>query len=291
MKKRKSKIVFWLFLFPGVFAFTNTILIPFALGIVNSFTDWDGIALIGARFVGLENYREAFHDQGFRDAVLITIRYTAAVVIIVNVVGFSLAYLVTREFRSSRILQTLFFMPNMMGGLVLGFVWKFIFTKIFVQTGALIGAETIFYNWLNQPGPAFWSIVIASVWQMMGYVMLIYIAGLQSMPADVLEAAKIDGAGGFSYIGKILLPLVMPAISVCLFIVLNYSFKQFDVNLALTNGGPYGTTQMVALNIYNTAYKYSNFAFSLSKSIVMFVMVMVISLLQTGFTKKREVEL
>ncbi|AFK86521.1 MULTISPECIES: carbohydrate ABC transporter permease [Thermoanaerobacterium] len=291
MKKNSSRLTFWLFLIPSLFIFINVVIIPFILGIIYSFTDWDGFTFFGSKFVAFNNYLKVFKDQNFLSAFLLTFRYAIIMVIVSNIIGFSLALLVTRKMRTRNILRSIFFMPNLIGGLILGFIWQFIFTKLFVQLGTVLHASNIFFNWINDPNMAFWSIVIVSAWQMSGYVMIIYIAGLESINPDIIEASLIDGAGPVRRLFNIILPLTVPSFTISLFITLSNSFKQYDTNLSLTNGGPYGTTELLTMNIVQTAYKHNQYAIAQSKAVVFFVVIMAITLVQVYLTKKREVEM
>ncbi|AEF17695.1 ABC-type transporter, integral membrane subunit [Thermoanaerobacterium xylanolyticum LX-11] len=291
MKKNSNTVTFWLFLIPSLFIFINVVIIPFILGIIYSFTDWDGFSFFGSKFIAFSNYLKVFRDQNFLSAFLLTFKYAIIMVIVSNIIGFSLALLVTRKMKTRNILRSIFFMPNLIGGLILGFIWQFIFTKLFVQLGTVLHASNIFFNWINDPNMAFWSIVIVSAWQMSGYVMIIYIAGLESINPDIIEASLIDGAGPVRRLFNIILPLTVPSFTISLFITLSNSFKQYDTNLSLTNGGPYGTTELLTMNIVQTAYKHNQYAIAQSKAVVFFVVIMVITLVQVYLTKKREVEM
>ncbi|MGJ7044952.1 carbohydrate ABC transporter permease [Thermoanaerobacterium thermosulfurigenes] len=291
MKKNSNTVTFWLFLIPSLFIFINVVIIPFILGIIYSFTDWDGFTFFGSKFVAFSNYLKVFKDQNFLSAFLLTFKYAIIMVIVSNIIGFSLALLVTRKMKTRNILRSIFFMPNLIGGLILGFIWQFIFTKLFVQLGTVLHASNIFFNWINDPNMAFWSIVIVSAWQMSGYVMIIYIAGLESINPDIIEASLIDGAGPVRRLFNIILPLTVPSFTISLFITLSNSFKQYDTNLSLTNGGPYGTTELLTMNIVQTAYKHNQYAIAQSKAVVFFVVIMAITLVQVYLTKKREVEM
>lgn len=289
--KKRSNLAFWLFLIPSLFIFINVVIIPFILGIIYSFTNWSGFTLAGAHFVAFENYVNVLRDTNFIKSFLLTIKYAVVMVVLVNVIGFSLALLVTRKMKSRNVLRSIFFMPNLIGGLILGFIWQFIFSKLFEQIGTILHMTNIFFNWLNNPTTAFWSIVIVSAWQMSGYVMIIYIAGIESIPDEVMEAARIDGAGPFRTLFSIILPLTVPSFTISLFIALSNSFKQYDTNLSLTNGGPYGTTELLTMNIFQTAYKHNDYALAQAKAVLFFLVIMIITLVQVYITKKREVEM
>lgn len=291
VKKLRRNYVFVLFLIPALLFFINTVIVPFIIGTVYSFTDWDGFSFAGSKFVGLKYYARAFTDSQFLSSLLLTFKYSLVLVVLVNVIGFMLALIVTRKARSSTVLRGIFFMPNLIGGLILGFIWQFIFSKLFVQLGELFHLQNVFYNWLIKPDTAFLSLIIVAVWQMAGYVMIIYIAGLQSIPGDIVEAAEIDGAGPFQRLRKIIVPLMMPSFTVSLFIVLSNSFKQYDTNLSLTNGGPYNTTQLVAMNIYQTAFNHNDYVLAQAKSMIFFLIIMIITIIQVRLTSRKEVEM
>lgn len=286
---RKNGFIFFLFILPALFFFANVVIIPFISGIVYSFTDWAGFSFAGSGFVGLDNYRQAFSDPRFISSFLFSFQYALAMLILVNVIGFSLALLVTSRIKSRNVLRSVYFLPNMIGGLILGFIWQFIFSKLFVQVGEVIGAEGLFYNWIIDERMAFWSLVIVGVWQQAGYAMIIYIAGLQSISSDVKEASQIDGASWGRELRHIILPLMIPSFTINLFLTLSKALKEYDINLALTNGGPYGSSEMVAMNILQTAYRYNDFAVAQAKAVIFFLVIMIVTLFQVNLTSKKEV--
>lgn len=287
-RKSKNNLSYWAFVGPSVFAFTLVIFIPLILGIYYSFTDWNGISS-QINFVGFENYIKAFSDEGFRSSFFFTTKFTIAAVIAINIIGFGLALLVTRESRISNLLRTVFFMPNLIGGLILGFIWQFIFVNVFNGLGQALGQEWMM-GWLSNEVTGFWGMVIIVSWQMAGYVMVVYVAGLQNVPPELNEAAKIDGANWWQRLRNITIPMVKPAFTISLFLTLSNSFKLFDQNLALTNGGPGNATQMLALNIYQTAFTLNKINLAQAKAVIFFVIVAVIGLVQVYLTKKDEVE-
>lgn len=287
----KKKITTSLFVIPALFAFVNVVVIPFVMGITYSFTNWKGFAFKGSAFIGLTNYISVFKDKNFLLAFWTTAKYTLAMIIFVNILGLALALLVTSKLKSRNLLRAVYFLPNLIGGLILGFIWQFIFTKFFEQLGQVIHSSKIFFNWLNNPTAAFWALVIVGTWQMAGYVMVIYIASIENIPPEVMEAAEIDGANWWIKFKTITLPLIVPAFTVSLFVTLSGSFKQYDTNLSLTNGGPYGTTELITMNILHTAFGYNKYAQAQSKAIIFFLVIMVITVLQVYTTKKREVEM
>ncbi len=286
----KSKITTALFVVPSLFAFVNVVVIPFIMGIIYSFTNWKGFAFKGSSFTGLANYISVFKDEKFLSAFWVTAKYTLAMIILVNIVGLALALLVTSKLKGRNLLRSIYFLPNLIGGLILGFIWQFIFTKFFEQLGQVIQSSKIFFNWLNNPTAAFWALVIVGVWQMAGYVMVIYIASIENIPDEVMEAAEIDGANWWIKFRAITIPLIVPAFTISLFVTLSGSFKQYDTNLSLTNGGPYGTTELITMNILRTAFGYNKYAQAQAKAIIFFLVIMVITVIQVYTTKKREVE-
>lgn len=287
----KSKITTALFVVPTLFIFINVVIIPFIMGIVYSFTNWNGFAFKGSSFVGLKNYASAFKDVKFVTSFWLTAKYTLVMIILVNIVGLILALLVTSKIKSRNALRGIYFLPNLIGGLILGFIWQFIFSKFFEQLGQVTHSSKIFFNWLQNPTAAFWALVVVGVWQMAGYVMVIYIASIESISAEVMEAADIDGANSFTKFRKIILPLIAPAFTISLFVALSNSFKQYDTNLSLTNGGPYGSTELITMNILHTAFGYNKYAQAQAKAIIFFLVIMVVTVIQVYTTKRREVEM
>ncbi|OCL27978.1 ABC transporter permease [Orenia metallireducens] len=286
---KRSKSEFWGFVGPSLFAFALVVIIPLIFGIYYSFTDWDGISS-QINFIGLSNYVEVFKDKSFVDAFIFTSKFTIASVITINLIGFSLAILVTRGMKISNLLRTIFFMPNLIGGLILGFIWNFIFTKGFASLGELTGQRWLM-GWLSNQETGFWGLVILMAWQMSGYMMVIYIAAIQNIPQELVEASQIDGANAWERTKHIIFPLVRPAFTVSLFLTLSNSFKLFDQNLSLTAGGPANSTQMLALDIYNTAFKFNEMGVAQAKAVIFFLIVGGVTLTQVYFTKKGEVEM
>lgn len=286
----KKPASFIAFVGPAFLAFVAIVLIPFLNGIYYSFTDWNGVTG-QLNFVGLDNYhRLLFEDAQFRSSFWITTKYTIVAVIMTNIVGFSLALLLTMNIKTRNILRTVFFMPNLIGGLILGFIWQFIYVKGFESIGSLTGWSLFELPWLGDAQTAFWGIVIVAIWQGGGYVMVIYIAALQNVPTDLLEAARIDGANRLKMLRHITLPMIMPSITICLFLTISWSFKVFDTNLSLTNGGPFKSTEMLALNIYTESFVNNNYGLGSAKAVIFFLVVAAITVTQVYLTKKREVQ-
>ncbi|WLR55223.1 sugar ABC transporter permease [Mesobacillus subterraneus] len=285
---RNRNLWYWLFLAPALLALAVVVILPLAFGVYYSFTDWNGIRI--PSFVGLEHYKALFAEEEFKDALWFTTKFTVVSVFLINFFGLSLALLVTQKFRTNNILRTIFFMPNLIGGLILGFIWQFIFTKVFASVGELIGVEAL-EGWLSTETTGFWAMAILMSWQMAGYIMVIYISFLEGVPQELLEAAEIDGANSLQRFYHVTFPLVMPAFTVSLFLTLSNSFKLYDQNLSLTGGGPYNSTQMVAMEIFKTAFVENAMAFAQAKAVIFFLIVAAISLTQVYINKKREVEM
>lgn len=298
--KKIEKLVFWLFLAPALFSFLMVQIIPFMFGIYYSFTNWSATAQLSIDFIGMKNYIEAFQDPSFLYATIITSIYTFMNIILVNVIAFSLALLVTSNLKGRNIYRAGFFLPNIIGGIILGYIWQFIFNQFIPKLAAAVGFTYLSENLLlGNSNTAILALVIVSTWQYAGYIMMIYVAALQNVPKDLLEAAQIDGASAWQRFRNVTIPLVAPAFTVTLFLTLVNSFKQFDVNASLTNGGPStmfmgraikGTT-LLAMNINDTSIISLNTAQAQAKAIVFFLVLVTFSLIQVYISKKREVEL
>lgn len=291
MKKKKLNhmLMFLGFAGPAVLAFAFVIGWAFVNGVFMSFTDWNGISE-NYNFVGLSNYIKAFHDVNFWQSIGRTFKYVAGTVVLVNLIAFFLAYLLTKGYKGQSIYRTGFFIPNLIGGVVLGIVWKFIFSEALVQLGNISFFSTFKDNWLSNPDTAMLAMIIVSVWQLAGYLMIIYMAGIIAVPKDVCEAASLDGATGFYSIRKIILPLIMPSITICSFLSIKAAFMIYDVNLTLTAGGPYKSTIMASMHVYNKAFKYNDFGIGQAEALILFLIVAIISVIQVTITKKKEVE-
>ncbi|MBL1226340.1 carbohydrate ABC transporter permease [Enterococcus sp. BWR-S5] len=285
--KHQKKTWFYLFAAPVVLALTIVVVIPFLYGVYYSFTNWDAVAK--GEFIGLANYQALLSDSGFWSAIGFTIKFAVISILLINVIGLGLAMLVTSKFKGANILRTVFFMPNLIGGLILGFIWQFIFINAFGAIGDAIGNESL-KTWLSTTQTGFWALVIVMCWQMSGYIMVIYISYLQNVDDALLEAADLDGATAWQKFWHVKFPLIMPGFTVSLFMTLSNSFKLYDQNLSLTNGGPYNSTQMVAMNIYNSAFVENKMGYAQSKAVIFFIIVAVISLAQVYLTKRKEVE-
>jgi raffinose/stachyose/melibiose transport system permease protein len=280
----------WVFIGPALVFFIIIIVIPFLMSIYYSFMEWNGVTT-EVKFNGLENFRRIlFEDQDYRNAFWFTTRFTLMSVVLTNLLGFVLALLLTQALKSRNVLRTIFFMPNVIGGLLLGFIWQFIFVKGFATVGELTHLAFFELPWLGDEPTAFWALVIVSVWQSSGYLMIIYIAALMNVPKDMIEAAYIDGATRWQMLRKITIPLIMPAVTVCLFLTISWAFKMFDLNVSLTKGGPFNSTESVSLNIYQEAFRNNRYGLGTAKALVFFIVVAVISTIQVVYTKRKEVE-
>lgn len=285
---RTRSFSYWLFLAPVLVSLFLVVLVPLGLGVFYSFTDWNGIQTTA--FVGFQNYIDIFQEKEFMDALWFTVKFSIVSIILINVIGLVLALIVTSRIKSNNFLRTIFFMPNLIGGLILGFIWQFIFTKAFDAVGVALGYEGL-QGWLSTTNTGFWGLVILMSWQMAGYIMIIYISYLEGVPEELTEAAEIDGANYFQKLRAIIFPLVAPAFTVSMFLTLSNTFKLYDQNLSLTAGGPYNSTQMVAMEIFQTAFAESDMAYASAKAVIFFLIVASISLTQVYINKKREVEL
>jgi raffinose/stachyose/melibiose transport system permease protein len=285
---RTRDLSYWLFLAPVLLALSLVVISPLLLGVYYSFTNWNGIQTGG--FVGFDNYIQLFKDEEFLDSLWFTTKFSIASVILINVIGLSLALIVTSKIKSSKFLRTIFFMPNLIGGLILGFIWQFIFIKVFSSIGTIFGIEGL-KGWLSTTETGFWGLVILMSWQMSGYIMVIYIAYLEGVSKELLEASEIDGANAFQRFRFVVFPLVAPAFTVSMFLTLSNTFKLYDQNLSLTSGGPYNSTQMVAMEIFKTAFGQNEMAYAQAKAVIFFIIVAIIALVQVYINKKREVEM
>lgn len=279
--KNPIKRYFPIFVLPTLIAFSIAFIIPFALGLFLSFTEFRTVS--DAEFVGFSNYIRAFaEDNTFLPSLWFTIKFAVTAVISINIIAFLLALLLTRSIPGTKLFRTVFFMPNLIGGIVLGYIWQVIIN------GALYPFN---YSITSNPTFGYWGLVILMNWQMIGYMMIIYIAGIQNIPTEITEAARVDGAGAFTTLFKIIIPSVMPSITICLFLTITNSFKLFDQNLALTAGAPGNKTQMVALDIYNTFYSRTGYeGVGQAKAVVFFILVAIIALVQLKVTRAKEVE-
>jgi len=279
--EKTLKKYFALFALPGVVCFLVAFLIPMFMGIYLSFCEFRNLADV--EWVGIQNYIDAFTvDNNYSSALWFTVRFTVVTVISINILAFTLALLLTKGLKGTNVFRTIFFMPNLIGGIVLGWIWQIIINGVLLNYGQTI---------VSDPKYGFWGLVILMNWQNVGYMMVIYIAAIQNIPTDMLEAASIDGAGYWRTLFKIIIPSVMPSITICLFMTLTNGFKLFDQNLAITAGAPGKQTEMLALNIYNTFYGRVGYeGVGQAKAVMFTIMVAAIALVQLRLTRSKEIE-
>ena len=269
-----------IFVLPTFCAFILGFIIPFIMGIWLSFCKFTTVT--DAKFIGFSNYKKAFEDTVFRHSFWYTALFAVASLIIINAVAFALASALTKNMRGTNIFRTIFFMPNLIGGIVLGYIWQLIFNGILEKYGTALALN----EWYG-----FWGLIILVRWQQIGYMMIIYIAGLQSIPGEVMEAAQIDGANSWQCLWKVTIPMMMPSITICTFLSITNGFKLFDQNLSLTAGEPSKLSEMMALNIYNTFYGRSGWeGVGQAKAVIFFVIVVAIGLIQLRATRSKEVQ-
>lgn len=280
MQKMPKKF-YAFFTLPTLIAFVIAFLLPFLFGIYLSFTEFTTVT--DSKWVGVSNYIRAFaEDRNFLNALIFTVKFSIVSIVTINLFAFSLAYLLTRKIRGTNVFRTVFFMPNLIGGIVLGYIWQLIINGVLINFGVDITYSADY---------GFWGLVVLMNWQMIGYMMVIYVAGIQNISPELTEAAQIDGANKWQVLTNIIIPMVMPAITICTFLTLSNSFKLFDQNLALTAGAPARSSSMLALDIFDTFYGRNGYeGVGQAKAVVFFIIVAVIVLLQLRLTRMKEVE-
>ena len=288
MKTKKSLKKFGLFAALPLSIFFIVLAVPFGQGLFLTFTDWDGFSY--DKFIGVGNYAKSFQDPDFWTTLRFTLKFVLVSLVAVNAVAFGLALLVTAKLRSKNIFRTFFFVPNLIGGVVLGVIWQFIFNTALVSISSKFGWSIFQSSWLNETNTAFWALIIVTVWQSSGYMMIIYITGLISIEQDVIEAARVDGASALRTLLAIKIPLMAQAFTISLFLTLRGGFMAYDVNVALTGGGPYRTTELISMHIFQDAFAFGNFGTGQSKAVIMFVMVAIAALVQVSVSKRMEVQ-
>ena len=269
-----------IFVFPTFFAFILGFIIPFILGVGLSFCKFTTVT--DAKFIGFSNYVEALKDTVFRHSFWYTTLFAVTSLIVINIFAFALAMALTQKLRGTNIFRTIFFLPNLIGGIVLGYIWQLIFNGILAKYETVLALN----EWYG-----FWGLIILVSWQQIGYMMIIYIAGLQSIPGDVIEAAQIDGASRFQRLWKVTVPMMMPSITICVFLSITNGFKLFDQNLSLTAGEPSKMSEMMALNIFNTFYGRTGWeGVGQAKAVLFFILVVAIGMVQLRMTRSKEVQ-
>lgn len=288
MRVTKNLKKFVLFGAIPLLTFFVVLVVPFAQGVFYTFTDWDGYEF--KDFVGLDNYVKSFQDEAFWGTLQFTGAFVIVSLVIINVVAFGLALIVTAKLRSANIFRTFFFVPNLIGGVVLGVIWQFVFNSALTTVAYNLDWPILQDSMLNETDTAFWALIIVTVWQQSGYMMIIYITGLISIEQDVLEAARIDGASALRTLLSVKIPLMAQAFTISLFLTLRGGFMAYDVNLALTGGGPYSSTELISMHIFQDAFAFGNFGTGQSKAVIMFLMVAVAALVQVTISKRLEVQ-
>ena len=281
MQNKMMKKYFPVFVLPTLLAFTIGFIVPFIMGVYLSFCKFTTVT--DAKFVGLQNYVKIFTEDGtFGHALWYTTAFTVVSVVLINVIGFAVALLLTKKIKGTNIFRTVFFMPNLIGGIILGYVWQLLLNGLLLQINKTLTYSSVY---------GFWGLVILMCWQQIGYMMIIYIAGIQNIPGELIEAAQIDGANKGQLLKHVITPMVMPSITICTFLTLTNSFKLFDQNLALTNGEPSNMSEMLALNIYNTFYGRTGWeGVGQAKAVIFFILVGAIAMIQNRLTRSKEVQ-
>ena len=278
--EKSIKRYFPIFLGPTFLAFIIGFIVPFLMGLYLSLCDFRTVT--DAKFVGFSNFAQAFQDAEFLHAFLFTTAFTIVTVILINVIAFAVAMVLTQNIPGTNIFRTTFFMPNLIGGIVLGYIWQLIFNGVLAHYDLALKISAKY---------GFWGLVIVLCWQQIGYMMIIYIAGLQSIPGDLNEAAQIDGANGWQRLWNVTIPNMMPSITICTFLTLTNGFKLFDQNLSLTAGEPMKQTEMLALNIFNTFYGRVGYqGVGQAKAVIFFILVVSLGLIQLNMTRSKEVQ-
>lgn len=290
-RKRLEKVETFLFTMPAAILVSVMIYIPFVMSAVYSLTEWNGISK-AATFIGIENFKTIFlESKQFLNVLIFTGKYTALFMIFSNVIALVLAVVLVKKIKTANILRGVFFVPYIMSMTIVGFIWKFIFSQGFARLFEISEWGLLNLSWLGNGDLAFYSVVFVGVWQQLGFYIVLYIAGLQAVPEDVLEAATVDGASKVKRFFRITLPLLGPSITICLFMSLTNGLKVFDIILALTKGGPGGATYSATLDIYREAFQYNNYGIGSAKALIFFVIILILTQLVLGFSRRNEVEL
>jgi raffinose/stachyose/melibiose transport system permease protein len=286
----KSLQVFATFGLIPLLVFGIVVLIPFFSGLFLSLTNWNGSLDSKIEFIGIGNYISAVRDPAFWGSLGKTFYYVFFVMILTNTSAFLFGLLVTSGMKGQNFYRAGYFTPNLIGGVILGYIWQFIFSRVFVYFGTKTGIPFFEISWLTDPHAALWALIIVGVWQNAGYMMLIYIAGFVGIDKSLTEAARMDGAGPLQMLQKIKIPMMMPAFTITLFLTLRKAFMVYDVNLSLTKGGPYNTTELISMHVYNEAFLNQNMGPGQAKAFLLFLLVAVIAVAQVAALKKKEVD-
>ena len=287
-KKYITFLKFTAFTLPATLCMVIVCLLPFGMNVGYSFTKWNGVSR-NIEWIGLENYIEIFTDDPqFLEAAIFTMLHTILFVILVNFAAFVVAVFLTQKIHFSGVLRAFFFIPNTFSLVIVGFMWTFLFSTGFQKLYQMSGLKVFDLPWLGKPNYAFFAILLVSIWQGLGYYMVIYIAGLQMVPGELLESAQIDGAGFLKQVCHVYLPMIRPTISICVFLALSNGVRVFDVIFTLTKGGPGTTTNSLSINIYNEAYNFNRYGYGTAKSVLFFVVIVFVSLLQQWAFRRKE---
>ena len=287
-KKKKGIKLFCEFVIPPMLIWALVVIMPLFYGVYLTFTNWNGLSP-NYDMVGIQNYIEIFQDKTFMSSLGKTFVYVFFVVVLSNVLGLVLAMLLTAGIKLQSVFRTCFFAANMIGGIIMGYIWNYIFSFAVTKIGQTMGWEALETSMLTKPATALMALIIVTVWQMGGYLMVIYVAGLNNISSEMLEAAEIDGATGFQLFRFVKLPMIRSSITICTFMAISKAFMSFDVNLSLTSGGPYKSTELLALKIYQTAFSNFEYGKGQAEAVVLFIIVAIISLIQVTSSKKKEV--
>lgn len=289
-KTLRNSINFSSFLLPAFILYSIFFLYPLFSGVLYSFTRWNGISF-SKEFIGVENFKEIFSDKRFLDSLLFTFKYAVLNVIFINILAFTLALMLDRTVKGIGFLRSIFFMPNVISMVIVGFIWQFIFMNVVGEVSKFTGLSFLNQSWLGDPRTALYSVTLVSVWRGTGYMMIIYLAGLQTINSEIIDASRIDGASNWGKLLYIILPLMIPSINICLFLTIANSFKMFDLVFAMTRGGPGYATEIISLNIYNEAFLNDRYGYGIAKAVVLAIIIMIVTYIQLKVLKKREVVL
>jgi raffinose/stachyose/melibiose transport system permease protein len=289
-KTLRDSINFSSFLLPAFILYSIFFLFPFFSGILYSFTRWNGISF-SKDFIGIENFKEIFSDKRFLNSLFFTFKYALLNVIFINILAFALALMLDRTVKGIGFLRSIFFMPNVISMVIVGFIWQFIFMNVVGEVSKFTGMPFLNQSWLGNPNIALYSVVLVSVWRGTGYMMIIYLAGLQTINSEIIDASRIDGASNWGKFIYIILPLMIPSINICLFMTIANSFKMFDLVFAMTRGGPGYATEVISLNLYNEAFLNDRYGYGIAKAVVLAIIIMIVTYIQLKVLKKREVVL
>ena len=288
-KSLRNAGAFAAFMGPSLIAFVCVLLIPFLYGVYLTFTDYSPITRT-SELVGFSNFTAVFTDKPFLDSLIKTLGYVFYSAIFCNLVAFFLAYLLTSNLKAQSFFRAGFFTPNLIGGIVLGYIWKFIFANVVTQIGKSLEFGPLSTSMLTNPDTAIFAMILVTVWQYAGYLMMIYVAGFVGIPRDIQEAADLDGATGLRKLFKVTIPLMVPSFIICFFITISRGFMAYDLNLALTNGAPYGSTRLASMHIYQKAFQASQYGLGQAEAIMLFIIVAIVAVTQVLLTKRFEVE-